>query len=356
MSTESTTAPPRPEATSEATHDAPPERRPQAAGHALIAGLVGLLLASLLNAESLADVAERQEEGAVRTVAMALTGPLELVSSTLWLDKPRDVLDTLIGRDDDADVNAVRAPATPAPATAEPEGAEDASADAAVMPNLDIPPTAADPAEAWIIGDSFVELFGPKLSDQFVSSEVVTPEVDFKFISGLTRPDYFDWPQHMSERVETNPPDIVVVMFGGNDGQPVTVDGTFYERYTPDWWELYERRVDEAMDALEGDLLAYWVGLPVMKDPRFTEHARQFNEVYREAAEERPWMRYVSSWDVFTDENGNYSDYLPNPSGEMRLMRYEDGAHFTPPGALRLARHVFELIAEEWQIPKDEAP
>lgn len=345
-------APPRPRTEPEGHDGGPPERRPQAAGHALIAGLVGLLLASLLNAESLADVAERQEEGAVRTVAMALTRPLERVSSALWLTKPRELLDALIGRDGD-DVDAVRAPATPAPS---PEGAEDASAEVGAMPDLDIPPTPADPAEAWIIGDSFVELFGPKLSDQFVSSEVVTPEVDFRFISGLTRPDYFDWPAHIRERLQTNPPDIVVVMFGGNDGQPVTVDGVFYERYTPDWWDLYERRVDEAMDALEGDLLAYWVGLPVMKDPRFTEHARQFNEVYREAAAERPWMRYVSSWEVFTDENGNYSDYLPNPSGEMRLMRYEDGAHFTPPGALRLARHVFGIIAEEWQIPTDEAP
>lgn len=318
---------------------APPEGpRRQAAGHALIAGIVGLLLASLLNAHSLAEVAQRQEEGVLRSVAVALTGAVERVSSTLWLDRPRTAIDTLTGRS--GEVAEVRAPVDPPAAVPTDD----------FVPALDLPPTASDPAEAWIIGDSLVELFGPKLADEMVDSEVVDPEVDFRFISGLSRPDVFDWPSHIRQRMRTDPPEMVVAMFGGNDGQPVKVDDVVYVEYTPEWWELYRDRVAEVMDILRGDRLAYWIGLPIMKDPDFRAHAAQFNEVYREEAAERGWMRYVSSWEVFADDAGNYADYLPNHNGDLRLMRYQDGAHFTPSGALRLALRVFDVIARDLRI------
>lgn len=314
------------------TIDPTTPRRLRPAGHALIASMVGLLLASLLNAHALASTAERQEQGVVRTVATSVTNVLARVSRTLYLDRPRLAIDRLLGRS-----RSVR-DAPPRRTSASPDG------DRATLNT----PTRDDPADAWIIGDSFMELLGPKLADELNETELVEAEVDFRFITGLTRPDIFDWPRHIARRVRTDPPDIAVVMFGGNDGQPVTVDGVTYVEYTSAWWDLYRRRVGEVMDVLRGDRIAYWVGLPVMKDAEFREHARQMNDVYRDEVRARPWMRYVSSWEVFTDADGRYADYLPNLNGDMRLMRYADGAHFTPSGALELALHVESVIARDW--------
>lgn len=309
-------------------------RRLQPAGHALIAGLVGLLLASLLNAHALAATAQRQQEGVVRSVATTLTAALVRVSGVLFLDRPRLALDRLTGRSQGS-----RAAFAPSPSPESPAGA----------PTLK-KPTRDDPSRAWIIGDSLMELLGPKLAAELNESGFIDAEVDFRFITGLTRQDAFDWPAHVARRMRTDPPDIVVAMFGGNDGQPVSVDGRRIVEFTPEWFAFYRGRVAEVMDVLRGDRLAYWVGLPVMKDPEFSAHARQMNRVYQGEADERPWMRYVASWDVFTDSRGRYADYLPNLNGDLRAMRYADGVHFTPSGALELALHVEEVINRDWGI------
>jgi hypothetical protein len=72
------------------------------------------------------------------------------------------------------------------------------------------------------------------------------------------------------------------------------------------------------------------------------------NTVYEAEAKERPRVTYVSSFDLFKDENGQYNAYL-----DGRHMRYADGAHFTWNGGYRLADEVLPVIAGQWdfQIP-----
>ena len=62
----------------------------------------------------------------------------------------------------------------------------------------------------------------------------------------------------------------------------------------------------------------------------------------------RPAVSIVESWDLFTDEPGEYSAYLPNRDGNLELMRYGDGVHFTWAGARRLADAVFEQMQGDW--------
>lgn len=322
--------------------DDPRTRRPTAAGHVLASGVLGLVLALLLNAPALLETAEGLPLGFERTVATSVMRPVKAMSSVLFLDRPRALIEGLLGRGD--------APtATEASSTV-----PDRSPPAADELDLSVrTPTAGDPADVWIIGDSLVELLGPHLSDVLATTGVVSSEVDFRFITGLSRPDYFDWPTYIRKRFARGGPDAVVVMFGGNDGQNVEHDGVVYEKWTPPWLDLYRERVAEAMDALRADRLrVYWVGLPIMRSETFSAHAREMNEVYRSEAADRPWVVFVPSWDLFTDASGRYADYLPDAEGDLELMRYGDGVHFTPQGARRLARHVFGFLATDFGIER----
>jgi hypothetical protein len=206
-----------------------------------------------------------------------------------------------------------------------------------------------DPLRLWAIGDSFVELFGPALGNDAAETGVVVPEYDFRFISGLIREDYFDWPAHVAQRLPDVQPDAVVVMFGGNDGQPIPIDGVLREPEEPEWLELYHDRVGGLMDVLlTGTSRVYWLGLPIMRDDRFTERVLMFNEVYRTEAEARPAVTYVDTFELFQDEDGEYSTYLRTDSGDLLEMRTPDGAHFSWNGAYRLAEHVLEIIGADW--------
>ncbi len=333
-------------------------RRTAPAGHVLAAGILFLSLATFLNAPSLLKTAERQPAGTVRTLAVGIMDPLADMSGVLLLDRPRRLIDRALGRapapagpEDGSGV------ASPPAIILHPEGGESTTTTSsppgtttttvpagnlrAVTPN--------DPMMLWIVGDSFVELFGPALQNDAADTGVMATEVDFRFTSGLTRPDYFDWPAHFVARLPEVQPDAVVVMFGGNDGQPMYLAGGTLETETPEWFEVYHERVGQAMDLLlTGAARVYWVGLPIMEDDRFTQRVIGFNQVYQEEAARRPGVVYVDIFDLFADENGEYSAYLYNSAGNLLDMRMPDGSHFTWDGAYRLAWFVLNKIAEEW--------
>lgn len=198
----------------------------------------------------------------------------------------------------------------------------------------------------WAIGDSFLELFGPALVNRSDDTGIIEAAVDFRYVSGLSRPDFFDWPAHIAEKVPKIAPDAVVVMFGGNDAQDVEFGGERFDVGTQAWVDLYDIRVAEAMDVLVAGVdRVYWIGLPIMKSDRFTINAQTMNAAYQSAAAGRPAVTYISSFELFQDDKGKYSAYL-----DGKLMRFTDGAHFVWNGAYRLADAVLPVIAADWGI------
>lgn len=328
-----------------ATRSAPSDQsaiRPMPAGHVLIVMLVALLGGALLNAQALLRTAQRQELGTGRSVALAFAEPLASVSGWLLIDAPRDAIDSALGR------GVPRRDVTTVATTTTTTGSGPSTTTTTSLPPLR-PVGAADPLDLLIIGDSFAELFGPALVNRSTDSGVVEATVDFQFISGLSRPDYFDWPSYLSGELPGVAPDAVVAIFGGNDAQDVAVSGEIFEVGTEAWIDLYAIRVAEVMDTLLADVeRVYWVGLPIMESENFTANVVMMNTVYEAEAKERPRVTYVSSFDLFKDENGQYNAYL-----DGRHMRYADGAHFTWNGGYRLADEVLPVIADQWefQIP-----
>ncbi|MBT8193361.1 MAG: DUF459 domain-containing protein [Acidimicrobiia bacterium] len=208
------------------------------------------------------------------------------------------------------------------------------------------PISEADPLRLWIIGDSFIELFGPALVNRSLDTGVISAEADFRYVSGLSRPDFFDWPAYVVDEFQARRPEAVVVMFGGNDAQDVEVGDIRYDVGTEAWSDLYHTRVAEMMDALlTGTDRVYWIGLPIMKSDRFTANARTMNEAYETQAGQRPGVTYFSSFELFTDEDGEYNAYL-----DGKLMRFTDGAHFVWNGAYRLADAILPVIAANWGL------
>src|SRR5207248_4519629 len=82
-------------------------------------------------------------------------------------------------------------------------------------------PTKDNKLRLYIAGDSQAQGFGESLERLAGGTGLVTPTLDFKVSSGLTRPDFFDWPKRLQDQVRKLRPDVVVVDFGGNDAQPI---------------------------------------------------------------------------------------------------------------------------------------
>ncbi len=325
----------------------PPRRRPTPAGQVLVVMVVAFALGSLLNAAALERSARNLAPGPARSIAVALTTPLGAISRTLLLDRPRALIEAGLGRQPAPPPESDAARPFPLPTTSVPLDTSRPD------PAGDLRPiTATDPLRVWVIGDSLVEAVGGALIRRASTTPLVEADMTFKYVSGLTRPDFFDWPEHVRQQIPLRRPEAVFVMFGGNDGQDVDVGGRILEKWTEEWFDWYRTKVQEAMRVLAGvDGRVYWIGLPVMKSDVFSEHVALLNDVYRTEAERHPTITFVDTWDLFVDDSGDYAAYLPDADGTVRLVRAPDGSHLTPAGGDRMTTLLYEHLARDWELP-----
>ncbi|MDR1166842.1 MAG: DUF459 domain-containing protein [Deltaproteobacteria bacterium] len=248
------------------------------------------------------------------------------------------------------------APAAP-DGTPPPAGAEDP--EIAIFNIQDQPPAFAN---VLIIGDSFmVEGFGPVLERELKVDESLAVKRIFRSATGLSRPDYFNWPIYFGDQVESEKPDLIVISLGANDTQDiVTTDRKRHNVATDGWNEEYALRVQELLDiASNHGATVFWVGLPIMGKPTYNVNIQNLNEVVAKTCAENLHCRFFDSSDALTDENGDFTAYLTMPDGTHERIRAKDSIHLTELGGKILVQSFLET-ARDWglvaQTPLLEAP
>jgi hypothetical protein len=327
-------------------------RRRRTAASALIAIVVALVLGAFFNATAMKKTAEGMPFGGVRSFKLALVGPLATVSHWLLLDRPARVTAEALGKPAPGPSAAQVVVVTP---TAHPSGKPGKI-------DLDKPlarPYPGHPLHLYIAGDSMAGVPGMALVNLSNRTHLIKPLLDYHISSGLARPDFFNWPAQLLAQTEAFRPGAAVVMFGANDRQGLqTSSGKVYWFGQPGWTAEYRRRVREAIAILEdgGTRRTYWVGQPVMPDPKFNRQIQVINAIFRSEAARHPGVEYVDAWSLFTNASGGYAQYLPDASGQMQQVREQDGEHFTYAGGMRLATAVMALIKKDWLSKKGGAP
>ena len=206
-------------------------------------------------------------------------------------------------------------------------------------------PTPEDPARVLLVGDSEAGGLSPFLERVLDDTGLVDMTTDYKSSTGLVRPDYFDWPARLREQVPGVAPDIVVALFGGNDGQafPNTSDPVD----SVEWRAEYAKRVAEVIDILSGDgRMLIWVGVPNGASDDLTDRLAVLNEVVKAEVGNHPGVVFVDAWDRFTGLDGGFAPYVIDPrDGEAKAVRSEtDGFHLNTVGEEILAFDVGSAV------------
>src|SRR3546814_7254767 len=94
---------------------------------------------------------------------------------------------------------------------------------------------------------------------------------------------------------------------------------------------------DWSSDVCSSDLL------PVMRSAGFESDMKKFTGIFKARAAANG-VTFVPTHDLMTDKDGNYSAYGLDASGRKRLLRAEDGIHFSMQGYELLARTVGHKI------------
>lgn len=220
------------------------------------------------------------------------------------------------------------------------------------LPALNTQPTATDPLRVLVVGDSVGLDLGQALVATLATTGQVTSVLDGRVDTGLSRPDYFNWPAELRIDLANQQPQLVVVMMGANDPQGL-VDGTTSLPYgSPGWNAAYGRRVGAFLDeANVAGAHVLWVGLPPMASPQLNGEVQNINAIDRaEVAARSQGATWLSSTRVLGDPQGNYTAFLPNASGAEINIRTPDGIHLTPGGASLLAAAVENAMRTDLHI------
>ena len=340
-----------------------------AAGQVLMAGVLALLLAALLNADALVRDAERLEFGTRRDVSLAVWEPVQSVANALGLSEPRRIADEALGRDfsepavpeiilaGPADTEATPTSSAPtndgqsADTTAPPvEVAETTTTVAPTTTTTEPPriPTRELPLELWVGGDSMAQVFGESLVRIGSDTEIIVPDLDYHISSGLTRPDFFNWPGHLTDVISNDDPEVMVVIFGANDAQGMELSNGVFQPFDDEWVAEYSARVGFAMDILtqDPDRLVIWVGQPIMRSNNFDGRMNRLNEIYLEQSLTRDQIVYMDTRAMFSGSDGGYEAFLPALDGEVRNLRQQDGTHLSRAGGDLLATAVLDLLGD----------
>lgn len=195
-----------------------------------------------------------------------------------------------------------------------------------------------------IIGDSLALDLWFGLSRRYRKNKNVEFLRFTKSATGLVRDDVYDWNQKLSTFIRSKSFDVAVVVMGGNDRQPIRVDGRRLKRRSKAWLKEYRARVDHLTKTLKSETrIIYWVGLPIVQSPGMARDFGQFNMIYASSAMAHR-INYINIWPLFRDKNGAFTSFGPDTRGAKRRLRNDDGLHFTVAGQDRLAQVVAKEI------------
>jgi hypothetical protein len=346
----------------------------------MLVGAIAYGGAALLNARSLQRMAERLPFGGRRDVAVHVADAAGDLSAALALDRPARMIEGIRHNLPAKPVPVAAAPitttttlppptATPRPTTSTAPDALRAGASMATAlttptavttvppPPTTAPapttttttipplrtPTAGQPLQIWVGGDSIAEGLGSSMEKLAGQTATLRATSQARISTGLTRPDYFDWPTAVHDVVTEQQPDVLVVVFGTNDPQPIqTATGT-YSFGTPEWDLEYRARVDAVMGAATGARKLVWVGLPVVRRENLEPKLEVLDQIFEQEAAKFHDVSYVDTRAMFSPD-GAYDAYLTAPDGTPVLVRAADGVHFSLTGYDMLAQAVIDRI------------
>ncbi|HUE08398.1 MAG TPA: DUF459 domain-containing protein [Acidimicrobiales bacterium] len=323
----------------------------------LLLGVLAFALWFLLFAPTLQHNAQVSPVGQRRTISLDITRPIAALSRALQLSR----IVSVTGRENDQPGGTagliISGPHTDKPKTkakthpSTVPGQAVATTTTTAPPNPKLP-TAATPLRVLIVGDSIGLDMGGALQSDLAGTGVVNAGLDGRESTGLTRPDYFNWPAELTNDIKADNPQVVVVMIGANDAQDfLGPPDTPYA--SPAWNGLYAQRVAQFMQiAGSTGALVVWVGMPPMQNPGLSAQMTDLNAIVKqEAAAAKPPVTFIDTTKSLGTPTGGYTAFTTNAAGQIVNTRTPDGTHLTPGGGQVVAQQVIaQLVAEGYHI------
>ncbi len=213
------------------------------------------------------------------------------------------------------------------------------------------PPNDRYRVQVW--GDRMAEGLLEGMTEQLADEPRLQIDNKQRWLNGLLRVDVDQEARTIDQALAGGAPHIALLMLGAEDRLTLRrANGRRMAVGSDEWKAEYARRIDVIMRALRKRSVAvFWVGLPVMRRSDATDDAEMMNELVRNRALANG-VRFIDIFASFADADRGYSSHGPDLAGKMRLLRDQDGVHFTEAGYSKLAyfvgRELKRAVTQAW--------
>lgn len=205
-----------------------------------------------------------------------------------------------------------------------------------------------------IWGDDMAQGLLEGIADQLTDEPRLDLDRKQRWLTGLLRVDIDQEAKSIDQSLKQGAPQIIVMMLGAGDRLALRrSNGRRIPVGADEWKTEYARRLDVVMRTLRKHSIGvFWISLPIMRRPDVNEDAETINELIRNRALANG-VRFIDVFPSFADADGNYGSHGPDLAGKTRLLRDQDGIHFTGTGYRKLGyfveRELKRAAAQAWE-------
>ena len=183
-----------------------------------------------------------------------------------------------------------------------------------------------------VFGDSFGDGLWAALYNQLPRREAFQVLRHSEQATGFTRYAQNNLEDRLAGILAEGPVDVAVISFGANDTQGIYVNGKVAPLLSARWKAEIAARITRYVKAMQAQgASVVWVGLPVMRDPKYDAQVQGLNAFYAGLMAELN-VPFIDTRSAAADEQGRYASHLPGKDGVPWLVRAGDGIHMSMKG------------------------
>jgi uncharacterized protein len=205
-----------------------------------------------------------------------------------------------------------------------------------------------------LVGDSMMQGLGPHIVSSLSRNNAVQTVDLSRHSTGLAYPHYFDWPNTILQKLQSEKFALMMIFIGANDTWDIVIDGKYTSFGNPKWIEVYSERVEKIiLTAKAYNVRVLWLGAPPMGREKMVDRIPSLNSIFIKAAEKYPGVaRYVDTGPTLTSDGKTFSKFIELPERGKVMVRTDDGVHFTVNGQRLLAQLALSQLVLHKVDPK----
>ncbi len=206
-----------------------------------------------------------------------------------------------------------------------------------------------------LIGDSMMmEGLGPTLQKSLRQRSDLHVVREGRYSSGLSKPDFFNWPQNLKKLLAKHDPDLLIISLGANDTQDIMIGKRRFRIDTEEWERVYAIRVINFLElATADDRKVLWVSLPVMGRMPYANRTKIVNNITADMSAFYPGVAYENIEHLLT-QNGKYTSFIKDKNNKTIRLRSKDKIHVSTAGGQILTKYLVPYADERVEVIRME--